>query len=366
FFHDNRHVIIARDFRFVVMDSKTGEIRAPLSHASHDGVPPIHSPFGNFAVFGGVVASSLYNLTASLGFIYRDSSILIRGVAADFHFDQYILEYAGVETPDQWRPIQPPVSTPVVNGVFCDWVPPGPGLYYVRLTVSDLAGNSARVRKRVSWGRRASIAGIHPEGSIFSPNGDGVRDEAVLRYSVLAPVHLEFLIYDDQERLVRTLHKDYPAPPGEGGEDHVVWDGRDEHGGVVMDGLYRVRVLDLAFEFEVDNTPPAAEIGFGPILCGWVPMISPSEKAENSYTEFKGAVYDANLKGWVIEYGEGDAPEAWSEFERGAYNFGEWGEDGAITDLQLLKTFTDLMGDLTFPAGRRFRVAAEDLAGNKT
>ncbi|MCP4687448.1 MAG: hypothetical protein GY859_05315, partial [Desulfobacterales bacterium] len=46
--------------------------------------------------------------------------------------------------------------------------------------------------------------------------------------------------------------------------------------------------------------------------------------------------------------------------------FGEWGEDGAITDLQLLKTFTDLMGDLTFPAGRRFRVAAEDLAGNKT
>ena len=76
----------------------------------------------------------------------------------------------------------------------------------------------------------------------FSPNGDGVNDEAVFAFKVVrvgddSPA--EVLIYDLGGRLVRRLVEDREVSTGA----HALrWDGRDQAGEVVPPGIYYARL----------------------------------------------------------------------------------------------------------------------------
>ena len=89
---------------------------------------------------------SLLNLTADLRAVRSSSQggILLSGSAADLNFNNYQLDYADTNAPDQWRPIQPASSQPIIDEDFTTWVPPAPGSFLVRLMVRDLAGNVKR------------------------------------------------------------------------------------------------------------------------------------------------------------------------------------------------------------------------------
>jgi hypothetical protein len=152
---------------------------------------------------------------------------------------------------DGWTPIGPASDAAVMNDVFTIWIPPYEGIFYVRLSVWDKAGNVAWDRKRVSWGLSASITNLYKTLEIFSPNGDGVKDTVELHYRVLEPVHLEFNVYDERNNLIRAFPKDYTVPV----DDFITWDGRDESGEVVRDGKYKIKVFDYEFFVDVDNTP---------------------------------------------------------------------------------------------------------------
>jgi hypothetical protein len=84
--------------------------------------------------------------------------------------------------------------------------------------------------------------------ALFTPNGDGVNDQAQVRFSIF---HLEAArvvsvgVYDLQGRRVRDLSVQEERPSG---EHRLPWDGRDEGGRLVPPGMYLVRI-----RFETDS-----------------------------------------------------------------------------------------------------------------
>ncbi len=299
-------------------------------------------------------ASSLLNLTAQLQATKSKSAVILKGIAADLNFEGYQLDYADIKTPDIWTPVLPPSNIPVVNDTFAAWIPPYEGSFYVRLTIRDKAGNSAFNRKKISWGQASGITNLYKSLEVFSPNGDGVKDTVELHYRVLEPSHLEFTIYDEANRIVRTFYKDHAAPS----IDFISWDGKDESQIVVPDGKYIIKIFDYEFFVEVDNKPSQVAAAFGNIY--------KDEKTGAISLDLKGYVIDRNLKTWVLEYGTGNNPQEWQMYKQGTMQIvrndalGNPMVDPA-EKITIEKFFENGVG---FLVGKKLRMTAEDHAGN--
>ena len=77
----------------------------------------------------------------------------------------------------------------------------------------------------------------------FTPNGDGINDEAIIHYNLLAlstPRPVEVVLYDLSGRRVRVL---FAGEEANGRYTDKVWDGRDDQGQQVPPGLYVARVF---------------------------------------------------------------------------------------------------------------------------
>ncbi len=289
--------------------------------------------------------SSLLNLTADLLVKKEKSAVILRGIATDLNFEGYQLEYADAKNPTVWNLVKPPSNVPVVNDVFTTWVPPYEGVFYIKLTVWDKAGNIRWDRKRVTWGLTASITNLYKTQDIFSPNGDSVKDSVELHYTVLEPVHLEFSVLDENNNVIRTYLKDHSTP----GEDFISWDGRDAGGKTVPDGKYILKVFDYEFFVEIDNTPPFINLSLG--------MGQKKYKVDGALVY--GPVYgflsawatDNNILSAFLERGAGDNPLEW-EFR------GYLPIDGPAY-------FEFGISQISEVTGKKFKVTAEDYAGNK-
>ena len=73
------------------------------------------------------------------------------------------------------------------------------------------------------------------EPNPFSPDGDGVEDEAIFRYTLPMESNLTIKIYDIKGRLIKTLMEDQPQVSGE-----ISWDGKDDENKTVRIGIYVV------------------------------------------------------------------------------------------------------------------------------
>ncbi|MEA5113120.1 MAG: CARDB domain-containing protein [Geobacteraceae bacterium] len=309
---------------------------------------------------------SLLNLVAYLTASKEKSAVVLKGVASDRNFAGYRLEYASAGAPDDWKPVAPASDTPVVNGVFTTWVPPGEGTYYVRLTVWDKAGNTAVKKTRVNWGLSASISNLYKSLENFSPNGDGVRDTVELHYQVLEPAHLEFQVRDEAGTLVRTLLRDYAQPAA----DSVSWDGRDESGRMAPDGKYSIKVFDYEFFVEVDGSVPGVAVGIGPVT---------GDIQNNEITAFRvsllGHATDGNLRQWTLSEGSGDNPSVWTELMNRATPLGATDGTGKSSDAviesygvalaQGRNGYEITANTIEWLVGRTMRLDAEDFSGNR-
>ena len=297
---------------------------------------------------------SLLNLTADLRAIRSQTAggIQLSGTASDLNFSSYVLEYALSTNPNQWQPIIPAVSQPVVDDFFTTWVPPAPGNYFVRLTVTDLAGNSRQTIKSVSWTETASITDVYLTPPIISPNGDGVNDTASIHYRVMEPVHLSFNFYNAAGVRVRTIVRDESTI---GEEVTFPWDGRDDNGLTVPDGKYSMTVLDYEFFVNVDATPPVVQADIRP---AYEPGGAPGAR-RNVLVDpgLEWLATDLHLDGTAtVESGVGDNPTEW--------------DPASFTLCQGTPLFPDRTcgapPTLDQFVNRRFRVTAADTAGNKT
>jgi hypothetical protein len=113
---------------------------------------------------------------------------------------------------------------------------------------------------------------------IFSPNGDGIRDRASIRFELKRSDQVTVSIVDREGNVVRRLAVDRRLPGRQALQ--FVWDGRGDNGRVVPDGPYRVRIglrdqgrtVTLRRQITVDTTPPRPTVtitspgGTGPAL----------------------------------------------------------------------------------------------------
>lgn len=100
----------------------------------------------------------------------------------------------------------------------------------------------------------------------FSPDGDGRKDRAAIRFTVREADDVTVIVVDEADAPVKRLVSALPARPGRRIE--VAWDGRTDAGGRAPDGLYRARI-DLRRQgrsvipqlgFRLDTQAPAPAV----------------------------------------------------------------------------------------------------------
>jgi uncharacterized repeat protein (TIGR01451 family) len=233
------------------------------------------------------------------------------------------------------------------------------GEYAARLEAVDNGGNKSCAQQTFVFdGKVEGVTGgiDHP---LLSPNGDGVLDDATVSFRAAEPVQVDAVVYPAvassslfgpacavDGAAARTLARQTPIL--EAGT--AVWDGRDDAGQRVPDGLYSVV---LSFQdacgntakvdsicVEVDTTPPALAIAY-PRPTDPLPTI----------VEAVGSVADPHLQGWSLDFGAGSGPATWARIGSGDQEatsavLGDWNTFG-------------------LSGGYTLRLFAADLAGNQ-
>lgn len=175
--------------------------------------------------------------------------------------------------------------------------------YSLQLMATDRFGNttcsSTVVQLDLNMTLSASL-----DRTIFSPNGDGVKDVVSVQYVLGEYAVVDVAVWRGKS-LVRTL---VAGRQLSGGSETSAWDGRDNGGALVSDGLYEIRVKaqdscgnvrEEVLKVTVDNTRPMTIISFPDM-----------GKALNVITEVIGTANDMHLTGYQLyardESGNGD------------------------------------------------------------
>lgn len=316
---------------------------------------------------------SLLNLTADFRAIRSVAAggIVLRGTASDLNFESYQLEYANQNSPDLWRPVAPAQTDDAVDEVLTTWAPPEPGRYRVRLTVTDKAGNRRQAVRTTSWSQQLSITDLYREPAFISPNGDGVQDEALLGYRVLQPVQVEMNVIDVSGKTVRSISRQHL----EMGTFSLPWDGRDNIGRVVPDGLYRMLINQFEFFVTVDKTNPRLDVRLWDAYSASVVENAESEACKNYVAvrpelgfgkalNFIRCKDSLSFPEPVIRTKDIDANFLDLTIEQGGVQAGQWQEVYALSGLPELESYK--LSDLQRLAGSQFRVVATDKAGNRS
>ena len=116
----------------------------------------------------------------------------------------------------------------------------------------------------------------------FSPNGDGVRDRSQVGFDLSEPATVDFSIMDREGNEVRRIVDDRALA---GDTKHRFrWDGRDDGGDPVPDGIYRMRVvrrdegrvIDSFKQIRIDREPPRVRL-----VSAEPGVIAPREPGQN-------------------------------------------------------------------------------------
>ena len=112
------------------------------------------------------------------------------------------------------------------------------------------------------WMKAPSVT-VTTERSSFSPNHDQEQDTAIVMYALSSDAEVSAHVLDSSRSPVRTLTAEDAQRAG---QHVVVWDGRDDHGKIVMDGQYYVRIAAKGSARSSSNTVPVTVDTTAPVI----------------------------------------------------------------------------------------------------
>lgn len=270
----------------------------------------------------------------TLEFVAAAESFLLRGSATDLNFARATLSYRAIGQ-SQWIEFNE-LTEPVDDSTFSSWTPPGVGRFEVRLQVQDRAGNQRQVVQPLVWFGDSSLGAVRVSPSRFSPNSDGVRDNAVLEYDVRLPHSVDIQVENSSGTLIRRESRTHIAT----GRQVWVWDGRDAAGLLQPDGVYRIRVGGRGFSVILDATAPELDIRQGAMVCRDSSIGNLTVSAADPSLVAVRREVDDGVGGWIVV-----------------------GRDHVInSEGKLLSRYNASPDQLE----QGLRVVAEDAAGNQT
>ncbi|MBE0500904.1 MAG: discoidin domain-containing protein, partial [Desulfuromonadales bacterium] len=273
----------------------------------------------------------------------------IQGTVYDLHKVNYNLEISEGLAPVAWTSLQTGnwsmqdafLGVWDNNGLMGDWS--------LRLSATDEAGNSSETITTVSIPDRSPLLtsiSISPE--YVSPNADGIQDQAVILYELVAASDVTFTIKDKDLVTVKTVSSQHV----DSGQFQFIWNGDNDLAQAVAGGVYSINLFANATDGSgrvwsdelaviIDKLQPEVEI---PLTQFTTPF--------GIGLEVQGTVSDQYLLDYVLEVGEGVSPSVWSSISTGERNrlnesLGKWNN-------------YDLEGEWSF------RLSAKDKAGNSS
>ncbi|RII28373.1 MAG: hypothetical protein CXR31_00305 [Geobacter sp.] len=229
----------------------------------------------------------------------------VTGTASDAaDFKNYTLAYGTGDNPTSWTQLKT-ATTQVQNALFYAWdlTNASGGVYTLRLTVTDNAGNSTvkAVRIRLLWIQTASSSEAY-----ISPNMDGIKDATTISATASYPVDWSVTISNSVGTIVKTFTASGSSTFSQ------TWNGIDSSGTLVPDGAYTytVNALDPVSllpappktgTINVDNTLPSVSIT-APAAGGMV----------LNTVSITGTATDATLDNYKVEYGPATGAGPWT------------------------------------------------------
>jgi len=209
------------------------------------------------------------------------------------------------------------------------------------LAVALLLGSVAAFSYTEKLKLTRSPVGVARFDGWLSPGCDCRHEVARLSFLLRKPERVHVTIVDADGDEVRRLASNFRRPAG---RIALEWDGRDEAGGVVPDGAYRVRVrlleerrtIVIPVEVRVDTEPPrVTDAGVDPVT------VAPGEEVVVTFTASEFGTPVLLVDGEIARRGPAGRPGertlAWTTFVPGSYEVAVAVEDRA--------------GNLSEPAG---------------
>jgi subtilase family serine protease/flagellar hook assembly protein FlgD len=234
--------------------------------------------------------------------------------ATDLHLLDYHLEHGVGAAPFTWTTVQRE-HRQLRPGRAGLWNTYGlQGDQTLRLTARDRVGNAAVHVVTVTLPLEESvITDLQAVPDPLSPNGDGRRETASLRFGFAQEVTASLAVTSGGGEVVRSLAAGETFPAGAALR---TWDGRDAAGQRVADGEYRVR-LEAAAVFD----PSRAQVESIPLLVDGTPPAIAVTRPRQGFSPGAGAVVgtvsDPLLVEFVVELAEDPDLPDWREIGRG-------------------------------------------------
>ncbi len=227
--------------------------------------------------------------------------IEVKGTADDINFLNYNLDAGLGESPEQWTFIASKTAH-VINNILDVWnTSELSGLWTLRMTASDKAGNKTETAVLVDLDNRVNnnfIRDLSIDPEVFSPNNDGKVDTASIEYELGDTCSLTIKITDASG----FVHKTHSPGSSPAGTYTYVWNGANDAGVTVPEGQYSILlsatlpsdstiIQNETITVIVDTTPPVIEI---------------NQPLPDSYIStdvvVSGMIYDETLSEYTITY----------------------------------------------------------------
>lgn len=241
----------------------------------------------------------------------------VLGTASDLHFVGYGVEFGIGSDPSTWARFGAG-RTPRIDELLAAWNTRGlEGDVTLRLVASDLAGNQAETRVPLLFETRVDLLSYFEAiPALFSPNGDGRREETGIRFGLLSPAKVTLSVTDAAANPIATLTS---AESLAEGPFIRPWDGRKGDGTEAPDGSYSVEILAAStanaavtqrerLTVVVDRTPPS------------VSLLRPTSGFATGGDSAVGTIEDLHLAEYSISLAETPDAPIWSAIAEGTSN----------------------------------------------